>query len=51
MPLKLAEQLVQSFCRTTSNKLQQKQTQQFLIPYRVLIARKKVLRNPRGGSV
>ena len=32
-------------------QLQQKQTQQFLIPYHVLIARKKVLRNPRGGSV
>ena len=43
--------LVQSFCDSTSHKLQQKQTQQFLIPYHVLTARKKVLRNPRGGSV
>ena len=42
-------QIVQAFCEMTSHKLQQKQTQLILFPKGILIARKKVLRNPLGG--
>ena len=34
---------------STSHKLQQKRTQLILFPEGILIARKKVLRNPLGG--
>ena len=49
--VRILSYIVQSLCKTTSHKLQQKQTQQILFPYYVLNDRKKVLRNPRGGKV
>ena len=47
----VATVLVQAFCEMTSHKLQQKRTQLILFPKGILVARKKVLRNPLGGRL